>query len=700
MTNLNLQNQYLPQGSPFLQNGNNAYSPNMQGLSPAMQGLDYDSVNIQDNAVSQAVRNYSVMEHPGVLLKNLLCSFLVSVGFTGATNWLMSSKKIAEGVTNASDFTNTRLHRAGEYLDKSWAGRTVDKVTAAVKNGASKIPVPKFLTEIFEKMKMGGIAVWDKQGMYSIGKPAEALNEAVEYLSKVDKNKLAQLFENNPKVQKEILDCLDKYSHGKIRGPVVYQKIASYFDDIPADKLAKLNPTGTVGRWMGVKHDINHVLHKAKFFAGNHSQKALAKGLQKTTALAGEAYGGGVLGGKAALIMNTLGMLTAFNSASEAEDGEKLKTFMEDYIGLTLGSYIMSFFVSTWFNKFLGVSELGMDKAKFAEVAKKLGIDASTGRIQDGVIAHNREFSKWRKLNEIADNLRNGKIDESKALSKIGKLNIQVPNDCKSRSSILGLIEKEIGGRDAKFFEAVRADLKEAMKSKLTFKSIFKETAENSGGFFKRLTRYVVQKPLSLLGRVLSVGRYDMISGTKGSLKSILKAIKRGGGGIARIGLVMFVLIEPFKNAFVKMSHAIFGKPKNSILDKPEDKQAQETQIPQTSPSVMNVPLTDTNILNNMLNKPGAKAENPVSNTQPSQTVVQPASPVPAKPLAAEPIKGNSDAIVNPDKAPELKRTYIPSPTPAKVAVQKDPREGEVELAILKAEMAERAAREFLSKGV
>ena len=49
--------------------------------------------------------------------------------------------------------------------------------------------------------------------------------------------------------------------------------------------------------------------------------------------------------------------------------------------------------------------------------------------------------------------------------------------------------------------------------------------------------------------------------------------------------------------------------------------------------------------------------------------------------------------------ATELKRSYIPSAQPSQFALQKDPREAEVENAILKAQKAENAAQNFLSSG-
>lgn len=710
MTEFNLNNQYtLPlahQGvQPSFSQNSPQFTPNMQGVPPAMQGLDYDTLRMQaenkakDNAVAQAVKNYNVMEHPGELLKNFFLSLAMSVGFTGATNWLMNSKAQDLNMSNAKNYTQTRLYKAGEYLDNTALGQSLSKSSSKVSGFFSRMGkyVPQAFKDIFAKMSMGSLAVWDKQGMYSLGKSAEALNEMVEYVSKVPKDKIVELFKHKPDVSKEIIKVLDDFQRGKIRGPIAYKKIAHYFDDIPADKLAKLNLPTKFTAAIGVKTDINTALNKARFFSGKASGP-LGKFLQKVTSLVGEASGGGVLGGKMALFMNSVGLMTGFNAASEAQKGDKLKAFMEDYIGFTLGSYVMSFFVGTWFNKFLGVSELGMDQQKLKAVASKMGLDVSAGRVQDAVIAYNKEFIKVRKLRNIQEQLRNNKMSADKALAKLRSLNINVDAVGKDSGSILNLINTNLAGKDAKYFENIRKDLKGVMKTNLTLKNVFNGKVG--------VLEYLVKKPLSVVGRVLSVGRYDLMHGNKSSVKSILKATKRIGGGVGRAALVMFVLVEPFRIGAMKFSHMIFGKPKNSALDEGKEKneptpdaeqlkqlEALQEQLgraqAQTPNGQNNVQWaqSDTNILNKMLKEKGNSG-------------VQDAAPIAASSIAATEVAPKVDNNINSDTAPELKRTYIPSPMPSEYATKKDPREAAVEQAILKAEAAERAAQTFLARGV
>lgn len=711
MTDLNLYNQYnnklaQPQviNPAFMQNA--GYSPNMQGISPAMQGLDYDSFKNQakDNALAQATKNYDVMEHPGVLAKNFLLSLAMSVGFTGATNWLMNAKQIAQNANSFEAFQQSRLYKAGTFLDdkvgNSSVGKLFGKIINGTKNIFGKIPAPAFMKEIKSKMSTGAIAVLDKQGMYSLGKGAEALNEFVEKLSQIPKDELKGVIPKS--AQKEVFKLLKDFADGKVRGPVAWDKLNNLvkLDALDAGKLSKLGVSSRLDKILCTKPDMLTSLNKARFFNNLSRQGPIAKAMQKLSSFIGEASGNGVLGGKMALLMGTVGLMTGFNAMSNAEKGDKLKAFMEDYIGFTLGSYLMSFVVGTWFNKFLGVTELGLDKAAVEAVGKKLGIDMSKGRLQDAVIAYNREYKNFANLEKIASSLRDGKISMKDAAAKAKKFGVADALKFTDERSLLSEITKVTAGKNEQYFSAIRKDIKSAFKSKLTIGSIFKKTVHNEGNFLQRLGRYVVQKPLSLIGRVLSIGRYDLVHGSKYSPKSMLKWAKRFGGGFGRALLVMFVLVEPFRKGFMKLSHMIFGKPKNSALDEgkseKENIEAQKQVLQNSNASSMPFNTvnpaqsqTNTNILNNFINKPKAASPSMASSLLTS-------NPQASKIISAKPIA----PIENIQNATELHRSYIPSAQPSPYALQKDPREAAVEQAILKAERAERAAQEFLSRGI
>ena len=372
--------------------------------------------------------------------------------------------------------------------------------------------------------------------------------------------------------------------------------------------------------------------------------------------------------------------MQGFTAAANAEKGDKLKAFMEDYIGFTLGSYLMSFVVGTWFNKFLGVTELGMNtnSKAFKNICKSLGLDSNTQRVQEAVIAFNREFKNIRKAKSVVEKLKANKITEERALSIVKDLvenkNLKVDlSKISGKHTLINSLTERISEFEPN--GSLRTAIKGAMKSELTIKKA-------------GLGRYIVQKPLEVLGKILSFGRYSMMDGSKYSLKSIAKFAKRFGGGIGRMILVGFVLIEPFRNAFVKLSHFIFGKPKNSILDEKKNDE----------------------VVNELQN-----SQSPQLNQQPPQQVAQQSvqpqlqSQIPPaqspQPMAAAPINNSEQMSVNNDvdaaiAATELSRKYVPSAQPSQFALQKDPREAQVENAILKAEKAEMATHNFLAKGI
>ena len=701
-SNLNLQNfnHMQPQmyNPAFAQT--TSLIPNMQGGVPAMQGLDYDTLKLQaeekakDNALAQVTRHYdsaSPETSLATMAQSFLCSLLMSIGFTSATNWLMSSKKIADGATNLENFEKTRLYKIGQALDNKIGDTKVVKGIASASNGIksffSKL-TPNVVKEAFAKMKMGSIAVWDKQGMFSLGKGAESLNDFTEAATKVSNDKLKTLLATNgvaaDKID-EVIDIVNKVKKGSIRGTVAFDKLMPIFEKMPAKELAKLNAQGFFGKMFGLRTDLNMGIDKARFFNGalNKSQGPIAKLFQKMTALVGEASGNGVLGGKFALFAGTFGLMQGFTAAFNAEKGDKLKAFMEDYIGFTLGSYLMSFVVGTWFNKFLGVTEIGMDTSSkaFKDICGRLGLDKGTQRVQEAVIAFNREFKDVRSAKNIIEKLNKNKMTQEQAYKALKNL---IDNKNLKVSMYDGItterLVKRVTDRIAEFETngSLRTAIKDAMKSKLTVK--------NAG-----LGRYIVQKPLEVIGKIFSVGRYSMMDGSKFSAKSIGKFAKRFGGGVGRMILVGFVLVEPFRKGFMKLSHAIFGKPKNSALDEGKTEaenlanipqgQAQETVAQQPQNTQVNQQLLQQQL--------GARptASTPLNNSQP---------------IASTPINNTTanNSVDDAIAATELKRTYIPSAQPSQFALQKDPRKLEVEQAIAKAEGAEKLAQNFLSNGI
>ena len=730
MTDFNLNNQYnnillqggaekqggyVSQNHQLAQNGaqpnfaQNTAVPNMQGSIPAMQGVDYDQFKAQldakanDNIVAQAVNKDEEWLPLPIYAKNYLLSVLFSIGATTGTNYLMKSKDIAQGATSLQNFQQTRMYKMGNWLDNTFVGKFFKGANDRTKSFFSWLGryTPDTIKRTGQQIKIGGYAIPDKPGMFSLGKGGEAMNEAMEFLSNVPEAEIKRL--GLGANQSKVLSVLKRLKAGKIKGVDAYKLIGKYFDDIPAHKLAKLSAgeASWFGKMCTTKPNILLALQKAKFFnpATNTTQGPFAKVIQKFVSMVGEASGGGVLGGTGALLMNTIAIITGFNAASHAEKGDKLKAFMEDYIGLTIGGYFMSFIVGSWFNKFLGVAELGLDKNAVKAVGEKLGLDMTTPRLQNVVEAYNKDYKKFKGLSEIAEQYRNGKISLDKAIGKASKFNIKIDPAKKSSIEFLNIVDKELLGKSETYFEGLRKQIKGAFRSQVTLSSVTKGNAYNKGSFMKRLGTYLWEKPLSLIGRAMSIGRYDMIHGSRFAPKTILKAAKRWGFGFGRAIFVMMVLTEPFRKGSMKLSHLIFGKPKNSQLDEEErDKKAEQQKAQAEQIQKMQAMIAaqqaakQQQIAQVRANQKPVNVKQLKNTNMLKQAVENPAGIAGAGAIGA----ASMNEKINEDNLPEIKRTYIPSPMPAQAALEQDPREAAVERALRRADAAEKAALDFL----
>ena len=686
----NLPNLNLQTYNPSMQVQYPAYQQGVYNLN--MQGLDYDTLKLQakDSALGQVTRQYESATPEmtlATMLKSLVSAALMGIGFSHSANWFMSAKDVASGISNAKHFESTRLYKASNYLDKKLANSSVMKGLISfnnkIKGFFETLAKPEPIRQLVDKMKMGSVAVLDKTGMYYMGQGAEGLNQFVDDLASVPTDKIKSLLAKNgvsSTATSEVLEVIKNFKQGRIRGNIAFDKLYKTFSKLPAKELSELNKQGLFGNIIGVRTDLNSGLHKARFFnsAKLTSQGPIAKLMQKTTGVVGQATSNGLLGGKMALLMGTFGLMQGFTAASNAEKGDKLKAFMEDYIGFTLGSYIMSMVVGTWFNKFLGVSEVGMDVTgnAFKSAIKSLGLDSETKRVQDAVIAYNKEYKAARKASSIIEKMKNNKIPKEKAFEQIKKL-VESGNLKIDMPSTHVLLDSKVSTR-LKVLGEVNSQLKQTMKSSIKF----------SGGIGK----YLIQKPFEVVGKLLSVGRYDLIEGKKFSAKSFAKFSKRFGGGLGRALLVGFVLVEPFRKGFMKLSHSIFGKPKNSALDEGKTTEKETTQqnvMQNQSVQQQTQMMPQQNIQQNQqtgMPKNQSQMQNMNTSLNESQSI------------ASSPI--NQNQVENDIAATELSRSYIPSSQPSPYAMQKDPREVEVEQAIMKAESAERAAQSFLSRGI
>ena len=645
---------------------------------------------------------------------------LMSMGFVHLANWSMKTPNITASMNQIDAYQASRLYQAGAKLDNFGPLKWLATQGGKLKTQLARIPVPNFLREAWGKMKIGTVSAWDSTGMYSIGKAAEAMKESLEFFSKVDDAALKSLTSDTT-IQNEIVSLIQKFRAGKINHLKAFKEFDSLLKqgNVSAKAIDAISKqTGTLSKILGTTQNLNTSLSKARFFAGLNNKGPVSKALNKAFSLWTEASGGGVLGGNMCLFMNALGLTTAFAAAKDAEKGDKLKAFMEDYWGFTIGGYVGSMFVGKLFHRFLGLGENGMrlNSKECQDAISKLGLEGAE-RVQDAVIAYNKEFKSAKTLEKYLEKLNNGKIvdgggwifgwikrklfgqmttaEAQKALANVGI----VSADAKvAQATIEAEAKKFVNARSMdSYFKPIREKLISAMKMPdIKFGDIFK----GGGGFtekttIKRLGEWIMKKPVANLAKLMGTGKYTLL--TKGNFfGNAFRSLKRVGGGIGRMWLVGFVLVEPFRNLAMKMSHKVFGKPKKSQFDElnNKNKKGQEVQqfpnaqnqgIRQIPVEMQNIPQQSQNLINLYTqniqkNNPNATKTTPTAQKEKQQS---------SQNKGIEKLKAdNATYIPNQVLGQE---SYIDPGVTQDLLLRRD-------MALYQADAAERNAREVLSR--
>ena len=615
-------------------NFNNTYiNQRLAGNNVSSKGT-LDDIKKQENLTGKIADTYDPTSNPKSSFRSFIYALLMSVGAVRLTNWLLNPKNPAQNMTATDSFTHSRMYQIGAKADGWTPLQWLSKQCGRVKSALKRIPLPQFIKEFGERYKIGSISTWDTTGMYSIGKHAEAMQEFAKFFSEVDAIDIKKLGFSK-KHRKFLTELMKKVRTGKINPVEAYKEMEPLIKHASAKVLKEISPkTGLISKALGTTKDLSLSFNKAYALSGAAASGAVGKSFNKLVTLLGEATGGGVLGGKMALFANALGLMTGFVAASEAEKGDKLKAFMEDYIGFTIGGYLMSMAVgkSLW-HKPLAWTEFGMDLAKAKEMGKELGLE-KVQRVQDVVIGFNKEVKRTKPLNDLLKKFEQGKVVEGgggffgwlKRLVK-GEITVDKVNN------IIKKYEFASKGTDINSLKAVikantipteklveiRNGIKQSMKSDITFGSIFKG---KNGNFFNRLGRYLTQKPIAAIGRFLSTGKFTLLHPKGFKIGNFFRGFKRIGGGIGRMALFYALFLSPIQKGFAKLSHAIFGKPKKSMIDDDENKENPSAQNPINNPNGQSTNLID------IYTKAMSKDK---QNVQPQQTTFPQKATVPVQ---------------------------------------------------------------------
>lgn len=263
----------------------------------------------------------------------------------------------------------------------------------------------------------------------------------------------------------------------------------------------------------------------------------------------------------------------------------------------------MTFPIGVAMNKYMGLSNLGRDGKKIQQAADHLGVHGTQHLFQRSVIKYNEAIEydkKARKTLAVLEGKKGyslfGKFKKLVGLASDAEIKAGMVQDLKlkgidplkaSKDEIISALKATL--REDKWFDDTRKMLKQTAKSGLTIGSIFKANEMNKGGFFKRLGKYMLHKPLELSAKLLGPDKF-LIFKKKGPISNFFRSGLNKTGGVGRIALVALVLTVPFRNAFMTMSHKIFGKPSFSQYDEVKGVYEEAEKAEQTKEAAANVP--------------------------------------------------------------------------------------------------------------
>lgn len=402
-------------------------------------------------------------------------------------------------------------------------------------------------------------------------------------------NSVEALVEGLRKLEPDVLKNagIEKILNNKtLSHEAIYQEIKKLggIEKIPAEKLIFSAPREKMFGFIPMptkNHNLNLNYNTIRQFEGEGAKSYFTRFLPKMKIFMGETLTGGVIGGPFGIILNAVFLGHSIKRAVEAPKGEKLSTFMEDFWGYQFANMVLMPIMGKFmYDKVIGLKYLGANKE-----AIKSSIESLNGRV----------FA-----NKKLDKLGEGAVDDKLREKIAKKLKVEV-KDIKGNNA--KEILEHLGATKDKIATGVD-ELKTLKKGNLTF------------------LKNPVKRTLKLAGDLLGVG-LDKIPGKFGN------KLKGFGGGALRFGILMFGVMPVVTNLFMKASHAVFGKPTNSLMD--QDKKAEENKEGNKDVNKQQSPFTNTQNqdLYKFINKPQQPQQNQTSsNQQPVRTYIPQPTPV------------------------------------------------------------------------
>lgn len=318
----------------------------------------------------------------------------------------------------------------------------------------------------------------------------------IEALSKSDKNMYARIWSHNGTI-------------GAIQGHLFGRKV------YPSEQLNKLLAELSTK----AKTDVNirEALTKAGL-NGKLPKTALGRAFGKYSNILLEASSNRISGGKIAALLQAYFLAETVIRTVQADRGDKLPTFMDNFVNLVAMMACMPFAVQLMY-KICGLENIGMDKAKLATYRKAL-----------------------KAFNE---KVKNGKL-VNKALYNT------------ERTALQKMMKDSYKGVKKNLFTRIAHKIGQVM------------TIGSSQ--IRPYTKHAVKQGTNIFSKIAN-GAKDFFRNPKYWSKEV-------GGSAIRFWISMGVILPFFIKIAVKGTNFVFGKPKHSTLDKEPDEKAASTTTP------------------------------------------------------------------------------------------------------------------------
>lgn len=676
---------------------NNYYNPNIRPQGTQFQGGPVQ--NLKDNGrVSDmgAIKDFPTTPQE---MKRFIPSWLAALGMgygvKQGVNYLSKAKDASNTYVDA--FEKTRFAKAGQAVD-NFAYKNFGGLIEKTNQWKSKLSgkTPQFLQDLMEKFKIGtspsstGLGKMTKGFLGGIG--GQAIDDVLDNLVKVydqnqaGKEKIANLglkdivldHKHNGGAVQNADDALDKVLKALKKKNV---KVSDLRIEVP-------NSMKLAGRSVKIPGkpqvlDLDTFITRAKLLKGQGAKTWLGKAVHKLSLGSAEGFAG-FIGGKFGFLMNSFFLGSGVYRASQAEKGDKVSTFMESLIGDMIGGYLIMFPIQkAFYNNFLSLKHIDKTPQQVRDIKKNIKLYNKQAK----------DFRKFAQIEKKLQKLNGAKVGEKFANSIAKHFDVIKADEIKNLSAEEALkamqskVKPKLG--TAAEINKLRDEVVKAHKYE---KRIFDKAGKEIGkkGFLRRLGEKLVRLPAKLFSA--GHGKDDLVAKlSKGPFKTTMHNMKRfsklGFGATGRFLMITMVLTEPFRKLFIKGSHAIFGKPKHSLLDEGKDdatKKAEQINKSQAF-NTQKVGMQD------FLSKTHKSQP-----TAPAKTVLKPNKPVvqPKQPIAAKAI--NKEQV---NEGLEPKRTYIPSPVAASRVNQLNSSkpDGRAAKAIAEADFYEKQATDLLN---